>query len=661
MTKTNFPADTKEDRALQLVALDKLLMCDMTEEANRQASRNRAELVAVMVAQDGYVEPTPVESGPPEQGEVGTPGVIKGQELLHIFEDGVRLYKIEDTWYAYTADEQVIGSLETVDYMRQYQNHQVSHGLPAPFNSEPIVDIAGYEEVVAQNPLVQLTADLLPQHTFEDGVKLYLVPTDGGSNLVILMNQDGSLLNNTDTQARLDAVKLLIEKKEITLVTDTDSTKINAARETLHHTFEDGVQMYVGGDLHPTGARFLNADGTPVGDLRGKYSGYEAELKAVGKTMTPIRDAQDANRGQDQSGAVSAEVPPGTPTIKPKYALCIPAWQRFVPRSEWTPVLKDRHGPNDFCEKTTDFLQILPYITVQDRYGRIFNYLRAAGGDEKGLVNLRSVGGGGHIDTDVPELSSYLEPGEAFVEGTSALDLHIAHDAKRELMEEFGLDVPVSELMLALEESFIMYFPKTDVDARHLAISMTITVADPAQLTAMEAGHIEDPQWIDRQFAQLQTMVADMVKPEAILWKFETWSAMYLHITSNGETLSSYMQQMDALQQRFRLQQKIVDLWSRDVVAKFPDTQRLVIHVDNGTSLCLEGKNGEPNQQVRVPSAPFIGIHVGETQLDDEKGTTVPLYTWAIDEVTSYRTTDFKDWEGPLSLTGEVPSPDLPF
>lgn len=592
---TTFPAESKEDRAKQLVALDNVLSMDLTDEGRAQATVNRAALVAVMVEQDAYIEPAPVESAPAEQEQVyteadpeqatgriarmlkdfdpatpapevdlsrgGPPGYNPFDHVapLHSFEDGTKLYQINGSWHALKDDKQ-LPAIEVVDYLRQYQNYQIYQGKTAPLSE------------------------------IENGTK-----------------------------------------------------------EVLYHTFNDGTQMYVGGEMHITGARFVASDGGSAGPIPKKYSAWEAELKAVGKSMTPLRDAQDA-QAAGESDRVSAEVAPGTPTASPvlKYALCIPAWQRFIQRDQWTPVLLDRFGPHDFCETNNDFLQILPYITVQDQYGRLFSYKRGRGGDEQALFDLRSLGGGGHIDSVVPIV---LER-ELMGDNPTDLDEHIAREAQRELGEEFGLEVTLEAMLDALRDSFIMYIPKTPVDAKHLAISMTITVEHESQLTKMEAGHIEEPMWMDRQFATLQCLVADMVKPEAIQWKFETWSQMYLQITQGQEALLSYMRQLGALQDRFEAQRAVVDLWAREVTAKFPDSPTLGVKVNLGTDLYLEA-NGVQTP-ISVPAQQFVHIHVSEKKLND--GATVPLYTWFVKghEVV-YTTTNFTDWEGPIDMAGDEP------
>lgn len=492
------------------------------------------------------------------------------------------------------------------------------------------------------------------------------------------------------------------------------------ASQRLYHTFEDGVQMFVGGDLHRTGARFANADGSPAQDMRSRYSGWEAELKAAGKTMTPLLDevvtnvidnesfdvitGADVIKDADQLTAVvasnvdpalrprliavsvalvagdvqeqfafvvtrlpeavpidngdgtqriefetdrllwssglktidnepstilqamgdykarmnvkvygpvpevlgqtnldatepyitavrnganedvtntpegqaivdlfrfshvthtltglvgpneelPAEVPEPAPK-KVKLALCIPAWQRFVPRHEWTPTLEDRAT----CETDLSKVQIIPYITVQDGDGNLFCYTRGTQGDEKGLHEMRSMGGGGHMDQPLV-VAEGQDPGEA-------LDELIISEGIREIQEEYGYDVPYADMKRALKESFPIYRPENDVDRVHLGLSLTVTVPDRRLLTKLEDGVIEKPIWMDRAYANLQMHVSGMMKPEAMAWQFETWTKVYLQATVSPEVKQSYLKQLSYVQWTFYRQNHLLNLLIKEV------------------------------------------------------------------------------------------------
>lgn len=339
-----------------------------------------------------------------------------------------------------------------------------------------------------------------------------------------------------------------------------------------------------------------------------------------------------------------AEQPAAAPAPETLWALCIPAWQRFVPMDEWEPILRDRKGPIHFCEQDPNYLQILPYVTfVDEDNNELFSYTRGKKGAEAGLHDMVSMGVGGHVD---------LAPAE----GESLLDLLI-RECIREIGEEVGYKATYDQIKAAFAESFPIYMPNTKVDAVHLGISLTVRVKRD------EFGEIEDtlinPQWLPREYANLHMHLASMVKKESLAWAFETWTRVYLSATLGDDNLNTYRQSVKNMLWRFRKQRELIARW----VVLHPQLNetvknriRMRVVVSGRTETQVTFDNGETWTQFELPLEGVVDIIKASWSStgDAAEGQTVqPLgyYLWSTLQDKGVYTEDFTSFN-------EVTNPD---
>jgi predicted NUDIX family phosphoesterase len=172
------------------------------------------------------------------------------------------------------------------------------------------------------------------------------------------------------------------------------------------------------------------------------------------------------------------------------------------------PILVDR----EICEIDTNFLQLIPYVTVLSG-DKVFVYRRDSGSNESRLIDKHSIGLGGHIDT-LPSNCSIFE--------------HIVAEAARELEEEVNLNPDVTTPLLAeaLTNAKLVYSSSTPVSQVHLGISLIIDVGD-AVVTSNELDTISDTRWLP--ISELETM--------RISGQLEDWSTMVSYRVNYNENL----------------------------------------------------------------------------------------------------------------------------
>jgi predicted NUDIX family phosphoesterase len=151
-----------------------------------------------------------------------------------------------------------------------------------------------------------------------------------------------------------------------------------------------------------------------------------------------------------------------------------------------------RYLPRDVAEDDPTHKQLIPYVVLRHA-GRVFHYLRGAGGGEKRLHARRSIGIGGHIAAD----DGAVEDG-AYRNGML-----------RELAEEVEIAGPYSERCVGLIND-----DSTPVGQVHLGIVHVLDLAEP-RVASREAALAEGG------FAPLAELRRDR---EA----FETWSRFLL-------------------------------------------------------------------------------------------------------------------------------------
>lgn len=170
--------------------------------------------------------------------------------------------------------------------------------------------------------------------------------------------------------------------------------------------------------------------------------------------------------------------------------------------------LQDRN----FCETDENFVQLLPYITLIDKHSKkVFMYRRGSGGGESRLLDLYSIGLGGHIEEDVQDKKLGV--------------LHaITETIVKELDEEVGLknwaqihDLALSKLLT--NNISIIYDERTEVNRRHLCLWMVLEI-EMYSLGTSEEGIILNSTWLP---------IDELINlPEAV--ELESWSQVCANI-----------------------------------------------------------------------------------------------------------------------------------
>ncbi len=161
--------------------------------------------------------------------------------------------------------------------------------------------------------------------------------------------------------------------------------------------------------------------------------------------------------------------------------------------------------PRSVCETDTNYLQIIPYVMVVFE-DKILTYRRGKAGAESRLFDLDSIGFGGHID-ELPK------------EGESLKQL-IARETIRELKEELGIDVEISEEEMGL--TVVVYSDATEVNEVHLGLAFCIYLDKEVVKTVderAEQGIIDNLRW------QTFEQILDNLEKGT---KLELWSSMIL-------------------------------------------------------------------------------------------------------------------------------------
>lgn len=200
-----------------------------------------------------------------------------------------------------------------------------------------------------------------------------------------------------------------------------------------------------------------------------------------------------------------------------KLALCIPASQVRSDPNEYELKLLDREGDNS-CENDPTHLQIIPYVVLyrqnhdQQRV-EILSYTRGLESGEVRLVNKKSIGFGGHIET-LPE------------EGTDLIT-HVANEAIRELEEELGLKGLTTEMVLEkIKESTVFIVPdenSSETEKVHLGIQFFLDITG-MEFNKIEKGVIENIEWLPQNILSQQAQIQTMVNNQFLNFVYEPWS-----------------------------------------------------------------------------------------------------------------------------------------
>lgn len=174
------------------------------------------------------------------------------------------------------------------------------------------------------------------------------------------------------------------------------------------------------------------------------------------------------------------------------------------------------------AEQNTDVLQLLPYLVIRDRMGRIFTYQRAKGIGENRLLGKKSIGVGGHIDLcghvcDLVTLAKDSKDVESYT-----IDV-IAQTLTTELEEELsGVEAicgaairPIGFLLDDVQMDADTKSKKISVGRVHLGLVFEVVVPN------VEALRIKEKELIQCDPTHIYSGDTDYSG-------FENWSAMLL-------------------------------------------------------------------------------------------------------------------------------------
>ena len=200
-----------------------------------------------------------------------------------------------------------------------------------------------------------------------------------------------------------------------------------------------------------------------------------------------------------------------------KKALCIKTKDFLENRSlkNKTYELVDR----DICETDDSYLQLIPYVVIVNKdTQKVFIYKRGKSGNEDRLHDLYSIGVGGHVEENGPDINEIL-----------------VNCAVREIEEEIGYKCDLEEIEQIRNQidifSLYIYDDSNDVGKHHLGICITFYASEEKlNLLEMEADVIIDTKWHDIN------ELGEKLKDELI--NLETWSVhAFNHFFAKGKPL----------------------------------------------------------------------------------------------------------------------------
>lgn len=166
------------------------------------------------------------------------------------------------------------------------------------------------------------------------------------------------------------------------------------------------------------------------------------------------------------------------------------------------------------CETDKRFLQVLPYVTVNDGQGNYLSYERPVTGNEGRLHGMKSVGFGGHVE-QLPV--------------TSNMSIHLTDEAIRELTEELGINndlVNYNQLFNAIMNKDFKVIRMTDTDTEAVHLGLLLDFKVNSEEVKAQPDEIAGLQW--KPITDLNKQVCE--NPE----DFERWSRVAIKELSSN-------------------------------------------------------------------------------------------------------------------------------
>lgn len=220
----------------------------------------------------------------------------------------------------------------------------------------------------------------------------------------------------------------------------------------------------------------------------------------------------------------------------------------------WDTFMEDRSVCDSVENPNPEHLQIVTYclFIVPNADGlksKLLTYTRPTGGNESRLHGEYSIGIGGHIDSEV----------------TTDLFTLLVNEARREIKEELGYDVPYKNASASMMDAFrtnrIIYNPEDPVSTVHVGIVPVFVITEEVfasfkpkadevlDLRLVELGefsNMPDISTLDSPDDFGNIVQGNMIDKEA-LGKFESWSKAILTadlVNTHTERMQAAMKNM---------------------------------------------------------------------------------------------------------------------
>lgn len=244
------------------------------------------------------------------------------------------------------------------------------------------------------------------------------------------------------------------------------------------------------------------------------------------------------------------EAAQAVPAAKEKVCLCFrPEAEQTNFPEQWTYFMMPRAVVDNKENPDPTIQQFIPYVTflrkvtttIDGREAESFELLSYSRGKQSGegrLVDNRSVGFGGHIDS---------MPGANFLE-------HLHNEISREIKEELGIALDSHRLYIglmgAMRVSRLLHSRERPVDSVHTGLSVLLFIEEhlaAGQEFTLEAGCVEDLRWVS-----VEAMPAEQ------LAEYEVWSQIVIAgLANNLKEFRDAQEEARALSEQNRVREEL--------------------------------------------------------------------------------------------------------